>query len=939
MRFQSRFPAETDLDETIRWIERPPSGQDVLAPRAWTSPQIETWLDWSADLPTDDPLAELPDALRADGPLRTLLGGALERYGQRIAAWGFASGVFDGLEDALAFKRDLIASMATGEAAPGPASGADPGAPLPVAGPEFAARLRQHLAERRSRRAAIDAAPVLAAKLQAVMDAVTRCEGDADACADPRHNAALARAARTAREAGASDPLLASAIGLARAGEMYWPSASPAMETKSPLMLALADRKTAAAETGLKSAVLAGWETGEVVLAFADTPALAARAALVSPKAAICADAFWRQDQFDIEGFTSAVRLWTTALDIETAARGGERLQRRPLGLVLAGLGELLVRRGLAYESPEGRRAAAAIQALAEAASCAASAQLAAALGAYPAFAAERDDRLADLRVKARLCEELAAEPAAVEARRLFTRTIKAVAVAGLRNCQTTLLIADPELALRLGALSLGAEPWAGPVIETELDEATLRTLSGAAVEGLARLGVDVAAVETHARGVGVLADAPRLGRSALQAKGFTLHEIAQVEAALAAGLPLARAVSLQVLGEGFVRDVLGASAEHLADPAFDLLSFAGFGPEDIEAAAAHIQRMSSFGACTALDEDQARVFVAADDVPLQARLAMAAALEPFSGSPNLAALPLPAGASPADAQTLLAEAADSGVGAVRIGPAPPPAFMLELAAAEEEPLRRRPETAFGPAPQPIVTERIVERIVERERARRKLPDRRKGYIQKAAVGGHKVYLHTGEYDDGELGEIFIDMHKEGAAFRSLMNNFAIAISIGLQYGVPLDEFVEAFVFTRFEPAGPVTGNDSIKSATSILDYLFRELAVSYLDRQDLANIDPGELNADGLGRGIADTWGAEEPAPLPASKYISKGFSRGASADNLIILPIGQRGRGKPGAAGDDAPDVCADCGELAVRRRGSALVCESCGAVAGRSGGAEGS
>ena len=140
-----------------------------------------------------------------------------------------------------------------------------------------------------------------------------------------------------------------------------------------------------------------------------------------------------------------------------------------------------------------------------------------------------------------------------------------------------------------------------------------------------------------------------------------------------------------------------------------------------------------------------------------------------------------------------------------------------------------------------MVTERIVERVIEKIRSheREKLPHRRKSYTQKAIVGGHKVYLHTGEYEDGRLGEIFIDMHKEGAAFRSLMNNFAIAISVGLQYGVPLEEFVEAFTFTRFEPAGLVIGNDSIKNATSVLDYIFRELAVSYLGRTDLAHVVP----------------------------------------------------------------------------------------------------
>jgi ribonucleoside-diphosphate reductase alpha chain len=227
-------------------------------------------------------------------------------------------------------------------------------------------------------------------------------------------------------------------------------------------------------------------------------------------------------------------------------------------------------------------------------------------------------------------------------------------------------------------------------------------------------------------------------------------------------------------------------------------------------------------------------------------------------------------------------------------------------------------------APEPPQPERIIERVVERERSRRKLPDRRKGYIQKASVGGHKVYLHTGEYDDGELGEIFIDMHKEGAAFRSLMNNFAISISIGLQYGVPLEEFVDAFVFTRFEPAGPVTGNDSVKSATSILDYIFRELGVSYLGRDDLANVDPDALNADGLGRGSGE---AEGDTPQPASRFISRGFSRGAAPDNLVFLP-----RARPAASAQDPADVCAACGDIAVVRKGAGFVCEACGTPAGR-------
>ena len=216
---------------------------------------------------------------------------------------------------------------------------------------------------------------------------------------------------------------------------------------------------------------------------------------------------------------------------------------------------------------------------------------------------------------------------------------------------------------------------------------------------------------------------------------------------------------------------------------------------------------------------------------------------------------------------------------------------------------------------------------------KKRRPERRKGYIQKSVVGGHKVYLHTGEYDDGELGEIFIDLHKEGAAFRSLMNNFAISISIGLQYGVPLEEYVDAFLFTRFEPAGEVRGNDTIRHATSILDYIFRELAVSYLGRADLAQVDPFDARGDGLSKKAQD---AES-----AARLISRGFARGAAPDNLVMLRpravvenIRDRKEPqvpKPIAAGYHS-DPCAACGHFTVEQSG---ICAACGAKGEASGG----
>ena len=220
--------------------------------------------------------------------------------------------------------------------------------------------------------------------------------------------------------------------------------------------------------------------------------------------------------------------------------------------------------------------------------------------------------------------------------------------------------------------------------------------------------------------------------------------------------------------------------------------------------------------------------------------------------------------------------------------------------------------------------ERVVEKIVEvdRARARRRLPHRRKGYIQKASVGGHKVYLHTGEYDDGELGEVFIDMHKEGAAFRSVMNNFAIAISIGLQYGVPLEEFVDAFVFTRFEPAGAVTGNDTVRSATSILDYIFRELGVSYLDRQDLASDEDAALDVEGLGRAALKAWGRLRPCRPPTS---SPRDSPAASRRTTCCSCPRPRGGGVGRPSGDR--DICPACGDVALSYRGARRICQSCG------------
>jgi len=446
-----------------------------------------------------------------------------------------------------------------------------------------------------------------------------------------------------------------------------------------------------------------------------------------------------------------------------------------------------------------------------------ASAKLAQANGPYEEFAAESDGRLADLAARLKAAQRLpksVLQQAAVSA---LKTAAKAAETYGLRNAEVAGLFADPY----------------------------------------------------RRRGARTLAGAPAIDHAALQARGFTKHEIAAVEAGLASGSTLTDA--FMAVDEGFMRDVLGAPGD---EGSFQPLTLMGFSADEIATAQAYV-----FGA----QVPNLAELVIGRPLDGPALLAFVAGLEPFACGPAQTSLPLAWNSEPGQASRLQSAAARAGLRAVRLERAPAPSGVtldVPVPATDDTAPRRRLDP---PA------ERIVEKIIERDRTRQKLPDRRKGYIQKASVGGHKVYLHTGEYDDGQLGEIFLDMHKEGAAFRSLMNNFAIAISIGLQYGVPLDEFVDAFVFTRFEPAGPVEGNDSIKSATSILDYIFRELAVSYLDRDELANADPEEFNADGMGSG--ETEGVAQPA----AKFISKGFSRGAAPDNLVFLPFG-----KPAVVGD---------------------------------------
>jgi ribonucleoside-diphosphate reductase alpha chain len=409
------------------------------------------------------------------------------------------------------------------------------------------------------------------------------------------------------------------------------------------------------------------------------------------------------------------------------------------------------------------------------------------------------------------------------------------------------------------------------------------------------------------------------LGRNRLRDRGFTDDAIERVTRAIGDGLPLNAAFSRWVLGDEIIIHDLKLSPERFDSDGKALLSAVGFSKKDIAAAELAIDG--------AIEEIAGKGLAAAGlslQVTADAEIRFTAAASKALGGMGMLRAPSAEGLE-------LAEAAmAAGLSALMTGHRAPPSEDLRLRMEQIISLAEEiAEDADALPDLPALSEEPPARV-----HRTRLPDRRKGYIQKATVGGHKVYLHTGEFDDGSLGEIFIDMHKEGAAFRSLMNNFAISVSLGLQYGVPLEEYADAFVFTRFEPAGAVTGNDRITNATSILDYIFRELAVSYLGRDDLAEAD---VTHDGLGRGAGDATRAE-PAPFTseAAQIISRGFSRGQLPDNIVIFDKRRAEKAAEEAetaAEDLSPTyiskACPACGSFTLFQAGAEghLACDTCG------------
>ncbi|HVC52097.1 MAG TPA: vitamin B12-dependent ribonucleotide reductase [Stellaceae bacterium] len=730
--------------------------------------------------------------------------------------------------------------------------------------------------------------------------------------------------------------------------------------------------------------------------------------------------AYGRPDgSFAVDDFAHAVRLWTLVLELSVmmAQFPSKEIARlsyayRTLGLGYANLGGLLMSMGIPYDSDEGRAIGGAITALLTGGSYATSAEMAGELGAFPGYAKNRAAMLRVIRNHRRAAhsertgyEGLSVLPVALDVANCPDKPLAAAAGAawdealalgekhGFRNAQATVIAPTGTIGLVMDCDTTGIEPDFALVKFKKLaGGGYFKIINRMVPQALATLGyseAEAAAIERYALGHGTLAGAPGINHQTLAARGFDATALASIEAAVGSAFDIKFAFNKWTLGENFCTERLGIDLAVLNEPGFDLLSALGFSRAEIEAANTHCCGAMTLEGAPHLKPRHLAVFDCANPcgrngtrcLSVESHIRMMAAAQPFITGAISKTINMPNAATVEeckDAYLLSWQLGLKATALYRDGSKLSQPLASTLFGDDEDADDRSAELmSQSPAERvPVVAERIVERVIERyvSRAeRRRLPNRRKGYTQKAIVGGHKVYLRTGEWEDGGLAEVFIDMHKEGSAFRSLMNNFAIAISIGLQYGVPLEEFVEAFTFTRFEPSGMVEGNDAIKMATSILDYLFREVAISYLGRSDLAHVEPGDLMPDTVGKGTAAESNLRESGDSGAevAAMMQKVASTGYVRNKLTVLHGGGGKRGTAARAEAAAPDMplfagalavetmsvaalmpvedprfdrirearmkgyegdsCGECGNFTLVRNGTCLKCDTCGSTSG--------
>jgi ribonucleoside-diphosphate reductase alpha chain len=701
------------------------------------------------------------------------------------------------------------------------------------------------------------------------------------------------------------------------------------------------------------------------------------------------------KSRFDVDSFRHACRLWTVILEISvymaqfpSVPVAQRSYDYRTLGLGYANLGSLLMVQGIPYDSEAGRNQCGALTAIMHAVSYATSAEMAGEIGPFPRYAANREAMMRVIRnhrlaaypstsdqfdgltsmpqcIDEQCCPRELVEAARVESDRMLALGEKH----GFRNAQVTVIAPTGTIGLIMDCDTTGVEPDFALVKFKKLAGGGYFKIINASIPpALSGLGYSTRQVEDivrYCRGTGTLQGSPHLSPADLKAKGFTDDVLRRIESLLPGAFELGFVFNRFTVGDEFCKTRLNLTQEQLDQPRFDLLTALGYTREQVAAANAYVCGAMTIEGAPHLKPEHYPVFDCANKcgkigkrfLSTEAHIRMMAAAQPFISGAISKTINMPPEATVEDVkeayqlswQLMLKANAIYRDGSKLSQPLNSMADVLEpeTESAQSEPVR--------------IAEKIVHRYLAR---RRRLPDRRAGYTQKSRIGNHKIYLRTGEYEDGTLGEIFLDMHKEGAAFRSMTNCFAIAVSLGLQHGVPLEEFVDAFVFTRFEPNGVVQGNPYIKMATSIIDYIFRELAVSYLGRHDLAHVKVEDLRGDVLHKDQDDEPEFEseeivtermlEPEPPPAPREPPKsspptalstprsGHLRPSVTENggnghhasmvRIAAQAGTReDKIRMARLKGYEGDPCSECGQLTLIRSGACCKCDSCGASSG--------
>ncbi len=685
-------------------------------------------------------------------------------------------------------------------------------------------------------------------------------------------------------------------------------------------------------------------------------------------------------NEFDVEALRNASRLWTVVLEISVLMAqfpskeiADLSYKYRTLGLGFANLGAALMVQGVPYDSDEGCAIAGGLMSIIHMNAYKTSAEMAKELGTFERFEANEEPMLKVVRNHKRAAynvdpdeyEDLTVKPMGIDANECPDNLLKAAredsdeAVKmgekhGYRNAQVTVIAPTGTIGLVMDCDTTGIEPDFALVKFKKLaGGGHFKIINQCVPKALENLGYSPKEREeiiNYAKGHGSLDGCPHINEESLREKGFGDKQLEAIEEALPSSFEIKFAFNQWTLGEDFCKEELGLSDEQLANPQFDILKHLGFSKEEIQEANDYVCGTMTVEGAPHLKDEHLPVFDCANRcgrigtryIKPGGHIRMMAAAQPFVSGAISKTINLPNEATVEDFKDAYMESWELMLKAnalYRDGSKlsqPLNSLSDVFEDFDEEDLDEETK-----AEQDKVVE-TAERIVHKYVAERKrLPSRRNGYTQKVKIGGQSVYLRTGEYENGQLGEIFLDMHREGAAFRSLTNCFAIAISLGLQHGVPLEEFVDAFTFTKFEPSGTVSGSPHIKMTTSVIDYIFRELAVTYLGRDDLAHVPAEEVMTRKIRPSEEEKQSKEKANKVDRSEQPDKN----GSSDQPETVVESQPTKQAQTTADDDSyqsdyekakelgytGDSCPECGSMTMVRNGTCQKCITCGSTTG--------